>query len=384
MSAIRTFFAQHEAKAPFAVWVLLPTIFLFFALTLAVDPSTQLSKVRLGVAVLDAGVQTPQGQMAVGSHLVEGFHQQLPVEIVSFQTESALREAVLAHDVSGGIIFPANMTQNMLAKQQATLQVVKSDANDPFTNAFLTNLSTQIAANINTILPQILSGQPNATPRTPPLVTVASTLVAATTDFRFATLPVVLVLPLWIATVAFAALLSRVGNKVRRMPGISPVETGLIELSAGLVGSALAAAVITLDIGLFSWRGDLDFAGLFGLLWVGLLAGAWLIQGTIRLLGFELGVPLAVLGLFIQQPVSGAAFPAAFAPDVVGWAESIAPLRYLVEGLRNVLIGGSTTGEMLGALALLAGAGLVPYAAGMARLSLVPNRQRPPQTAPSA
>src|SRR5215213_414497 len=148
MSAFRALFARHEATAAFAVWALIPTLFLFFAITLAVDPTTQLSKVRLGLAVLDTGVETPQGHMIAGARLADGMHQQLPVEIVPFQTEGALHDAVLAHAVAGGIILPANMTQNLLAHQPVTLQVVKSDANDPFTNAFIGNLQNQIAANL--------------------------------------------------------------------------------------------------------------------------------------------------------------------------------------------------------------------------------------------
>src|SRR5215217_4328628 len=102
MSAFRALFARHEASAAFAVWALIPTLFLFFAITLAVDPTTQLAKVRLGVAVLDTGVQTPQGPMIVGARLAAGLGQQLPVQVVQFPTEQELRDAVLAHDVAGG------------------------------------------------------------------------------------------------------------------------------------------------------------------------------------------------------------------------------------------------------------------------------------------
>src|SRR5690242_12497881 len=131
MSAFRALFAQQEARVAFAVWALIPTLFLFFAITLAVDPSTQLSKVRLGVAVLDAGVVTPQGPVVMGSRLADRMRQELPVQIIPFQNQSDLCAAVLAHEVAGGIVLPANMTQNLMAKQPVQLQVVKSDANDP-------------------------------------------------------------------------------------------------------------------------------------------------------------------------------------------------------------------------------------------------------------
>src|SRR5262249_23146492 len=124
MSVFRALFAPRPAKAALVVWAGIPTLFLFFALTLAVDPTTQLAKVRLGVAVLDAGVQTPQGPLVIGSQLLAGLHQQLPVETVPYQTEAALRDAVFAHEVAGGIVFPPGMTSSLQAGQPVTLRVI--------------------------------------------------------------------------------------------------------------------------------------------------------------------------------------------------------------------------------------------------------------------
>jgi ABC-type polysaccharide/polyol phosphate export permease len=231
----------------------------------------------------------------------------------------------------------------------------------------------------------MLTDQQGAAPAQPatPLVTVTPQAVAASTDFRFPAIPGMLVLPLWMAVVAFSALVSRAGSHLREKLGIGQVETGVAELTVGVIASAVAAAVITLDLGLFMWRWDLDFVGLFAFLWLGVLAMAWLMQGTIRLLGFALGVLTGVVALFVQQPVSGAAYPPSFAPDVVRWAADVAPLRYLLEGLRNLLIGGSTTWDMAWALAIMAAVGLVLYAAGIGVRALLPNRSRP-QPAPAA
>lgn len=383
MSAFRSLFAHHEARAALAVWVLLPTLFLFFMITLAVDPATQLSKVHLGVAVLDAGVDTPQGHIVLGARLAEGMHDQVPVQVVPFQSEGALRDAVLAHDVAGGIVLPQNISQNVLAHKPVQLSIVRSDANDPFTNAFMTNISTQIATNLNSALPQLTAAPGAQQAASQPLVTVAPDVVAAAHDFRFPTIPALLILPVWIATLAFSVLISRAGDKARQA-GAGAIETGIAELAAGVAGAAIAAAVITLDIALFTWRWDLDFVGLFAVLWLGLAASAWLLQGTIRLMGFALGAALGVIALFIQQSVSGATMPSAFAPDIVGWATDISPLRYIVEAMRNLLIGGSTTGDVAIALAVMACAGLLIYLAGVARLSIVPGRQRPPQTVATA
>jgi ABC-type polysaccharide/polyol phosphate export permease len=267
------------------------------------------------------------------------------------------------------------MTENLQAGRPVAVQIVKSDANDPFTNAFVTNLQTQLSTSLNAALPQMLGGQQAAAQPDELLVTVTPDVVAATTDFRFPAVPGMLILPLWMAAVACAALVSRAGNHLRDKLGMSPVEVGMAELLAGITGTGIAAAVIALDLGLFTWRWDLNFLGLFAFLWLGLLASVWLLQGTIRLLGFALGVLTGVVALFVQQPVSGAAYPPSFAPDVVRWATDIAPLRYLLEGVRNLLIGGSTTWEMAGALAIIAAVGLLLYATGMGIRVLLPNRR---------
>jgi uncharacterized phage infection (PIP) family protein YhgE len=379
METLHKLLAQREAKAAIAIWALIPTLFLFFALTLAVDPSTQLGKVRLGVAALDEGVQTPQGTMSIGKQLATNLHTQVPVQIVQFASEAEMRDAVLGRDISGGIVLPENMTRDIQSGQTVKLQVIKSDGNDQFTNTFLQNLSSQLSTNLNNALPMLLGGQPVKS-----LVSVATVSAAVSNDFRFGIIPGTLVLPIWIGTVAFAVLFSKAAGQVRRTPGTNTVQSGIIELGVSAVGAGIVAAVITLDIALFTWRFDMDFLGLFGLLWLGLLASAWIIQGLIRLFGLELGAILAVLALFVQQSVSGAAFPAAFAPDVVRWIEPVAPLRYIVEGLRNVLIGGSTTPDLALALVALAGAGLLIYAGGAALHSFIPSRHSPTQPVATA
>lgn len=377
MNAFRGLAGRFEARAALAVWLVVPTLFLFFNLTLAVDPSANLDKVSLGAAVLDPGVTTPQGQVAVGPKLVGALGQRLGVQVVPYPTEEALRNAVLAREVGGGIVVPEGATASLQAGQPLELRIVRSDADDQFTNAFTSGLATSLGPTLNAMLPAMLAGTQPATP----LVTVATDSVATTPDFRFPALAGFLLLPLWMAGVAFAVLVTRAGDAARSANGLVP--TGIAEVVVAAVGAALTAAVVTVDVALFSWHWDLDFLGLFGFLWLACTAVAWLLLGTIRALGLVLGAVLGVFALFLQQPISGAAYPPAFAPEVVRWAEPIAPLRYLVEGLRNVLIGGSTLPDMVLALAGFAVAGLVLVGIGMARLQLLSRRQ-PTATAPLA
>lgn len=378
MSAFTTLLARHEARAALAVWTLVPVLFLFFSFTLAVNPAASLDRLELGAAVLDTPVSTPQGDVAIGPRLVDGLEAQLGVETTTFDSEAALRDAVLARDVSAGIVIPAGATAGVMGGGPLELEIVRSDANDPFTNAFSANLAGQLSANLNAALPQLL---PGAEPPTAPLVNVASTTVAQSADFRFATTIGGLLLPLWVTALAFAALLSRAGNAVRRALGTAA--TVASELILVIVGAAAVAATLTLGIATFGWTWEINLVGLFGFTWLALAAIAWLLLGTIRAVGLEAGVLLGVLALFVQQPVSGAAYPAAMAPDVVRWAEPLAPLRYLVEGVRNVLIGGSTTPEMAFALAVIGLVGLTLAVAGSARLSMLEARHDPASVQPA-
>lgn len=109
-----------------------------------------------------------------------------------YTDEAALEAAVLAREVALGIVFPADTTARLLAGDTVDLRVIRTDANDLFFNAFAANLPGQIGAALNTALPAMLGRDPG--PAAP--VTVSSGNLAPTTDFRFATFPATLVLPL--------------------------------------------------------------------------------------------------------------------------------------------------------------------------------------------
>jgi hypothetical protein len=372
MEALKQLLHRREARAALAVWTIVPTLFLFFATTLAVDPAANLDELRLGAAIEDDGVSTPDGEVSIGPRLVEGFETQLGLEVTTYDAEAALREAIDAREVAVGIVVPDGATQALMAGGPIELGVIRTDANDPFTNAFTANLAGQLAANLNAVLPTML---PGAESPAPPLVTVSADTIAATTDFRFATVMAALLLPLWMAGVAFSALLSRAGDAVRRTLG--PAATAASELIVAVVGAGVVAAVLVIGLATFTWNWEIDLVGLFGFGWVGLTAIAFLLLGAVRAFGLEIGAALGVLALFVQQPVSGAAFPAAMAPDVVAWAEPIAPLRYFVEGTRNLLIGGSTTPDMVLALSVIGLVGLGLALIGYGRLAVARREPAP-------
>ena len=369
MQALKQLLHRPEARAALAVWTIVPALFLFFATTLAVDPAANLDQLRLGAAIEDRGVSTPAGEVAIGPRLVEGLESQMGLGVTTYDTEAALRDAISSREVAAGIVVRDGTTQALMAGGPIELGVIRTDANDPFTNAFTANLAGQLATNLNAVLPTML---PGAEPPAPPLVTVEADTIAATADFRFATVMAALLLPLWMAGIAFAALLSRAGDAIRRTVGTAA--TAASELTLVVVGAGVVAAVLVIGLATFTWNLEIDLIGLFGFAWLGLTAIAFVLFGTIRAVGVEIGAALGVLALFVQQPVSGAAFPAAMASDWVSWAEPIAPLRYLVEGMRNLLIGGSTTPDMVLALSIIGLVGLGLALVGYGRLA-VPRRK---------
>jgi hypothetical protein len=377
MNALTQLLHRREAQAALAVWTIVPALFLFFATSLAVDPAENLGELRLGAAVEDIGVSTPV-EVAIGPRLVEGLESQMGLQVTTYDTETALRDAIDAREVAAGIVVPEGATQALMSGGPIELAVIRTDANDPFTNAFTANLAGQLAANLNAVLPTML---PGAEPPAPPLVTVAANTVAVTTDFRFATVMAALLLPLWMAGIAFSALLARAGDVIRRGVGVGP--TAASELAVAIVGAGLVAAVLVIGLATFTWSWEIDLVGLFGFGWLGLTAVALLLLGAIRAFGLEIGAGLGVLALFVQQPVSGAAFPADMAPDWVAWAEPIAPLRYLVEGMRNLLIGGSTTPDMVLALSVIGLVGLGLALVGYAKLAVVGRSAAPASVQPA-
>jgi putative membrane protein len=372
MDAIKQLLRQRDARAALAVWIIVPALFLFFATSLAVDPAANLDELRLGAAIEDDGVSTPGGEVAIGPRLVEGLESQMGLQVTTYDTEAALREAIDEREVAAGIVVPDGSTQDLMTGGPIELGIIRTDANDPITNAFTANLAGQLAANLNAVLPTML---PGAEPPAPPPVTVAADTIAPTADFRFTTVMAALLLPLWMAGVAFSALLSRAGDAIRRTVGAGA--TAASELTAAIVGAGVVAAVLVIGLATFTWNWEIDLIGLFGFGWLGLTAIALVLLGAVRSFGLEIGAGLGVLALFVQQPVSGAAFPAAMAPDVVAWAEPVAPLRYLVEGMRNLLIGGSTTPDMVLALSVIGLVGLGVALIGYGRLAVVRRQPAP-------
>jgi len=378
MDALKQLLYRREARAALAVWTIVPALFLFFATTLAVDPAANLDELRLGAAIVDTGVRTPEGEVAIGPRLVEGLETQMGLEVTTYDTEAALRDAIDSREVGAGIVVPDGATQALMTGRPIELGVIRTDANDPFTNAFTANLAGQLEANLNAVLPAML---PGAEPPAAPLVTVAADTVAPTADFRFATVMAALLLPLWMAAVAFSALLSRAGDAIRRSAGAAG--SAASEMVVAIVGAGVVAAVLVIGLATFTWNWEIDLVGLFGFGWLGLTAIAFLLLGAVRAFGLEIGAILGVLALFVQQPVSGAAFPATMAPDVVAWAEPVAPLRYLVEGMRNLLIGGSTTPDMALALSVIGLVGLGLALIGYGRLAVVRRQPAPASVQPA-
>ncbi|HKZ92388.1 MAG TPA: hypothetical protein VJZ50_09630, partial [Candidatus Limnocylindrales bacterium] len=184
MNTFRALMGRREARAALVIWLVMPTIFLFFNLSLAVDPAAHMSQLRLGAVVLDDGVATPQGQRPVGPQLLGTLHERLGAEIVPYPSEAELRDGVLGRHVAGGIVIPAGMTALLQANQEVELTLVRSDANDQFSNSFTANLAPSLEASLNAMLPALQSGTLAS-----PLVNIAASNVAPTADVRYATMP---------------------------------------------------------------------------------------------------------------------------------------------------------------------------------------------------
>ena len=365
MNTIKSLLRRRETRTGVAAWTIVPAVFLFFAVTMAVNPADNIDRLELGAAVMDRGVETAQGEMAIGPRLLEGLGTQLGLEITPFQDGRELRDAVDAREVAGGIVVPSGSTERLLAGQPIELQVVRTDANDPFTNAFTANLANQLATQLNAQLEVLL---PGGEAPTPARVSVATTTVAQADDFRLPSVIGAMLLPLWVSGLAFSAMVSRAGDALRRTAGTG--RTVAAELAVATVAAGVVATVLTVGLWSIAAQSEMNVVGLFAFSWTALAATAFLMIGAIRAIGLEAGVLLGVLALFIQQPVSGASFPAAMAPDAVRWAEAVAPMRYMVEGVRNLLVGGSTTIDMAVALSVIGAVGLVLAGVGVARLSL--------------
>ena len=376
--ALRQFANQRWTRFGVVAPLLVVTSFLFFDLTGATDEAAHLDKVVVGVAELDRGLETPFGSISLSSLAVSEMAERAPFQVVSSATEEELRADVLARDVAIGFVFPEDFSEKVLGREPTEVGVIRSEANDAFTNAFTQTLVMQWQSNFDQVantIDKLGSGGGALPGQDVSLIQATEEVVAPIPNFRLSKLPMKILFPFWAAVIVLSVFVSMAAREVASQHRIDPWMVTLGQVAVAALATSLLAAVMVVDIALFAWEWSVRYVPLWAFMWLTGISGAFVILGVTRLAGIVAGLAVSLPLLLMDQIVGGGAAPGSFAPAVYRWLESLIPMRYFTEGFRNILFGGTTSGRMMIALGVIGMIGIFLLVAGTVRAALAVQRE---------
>ena len=375
---LRQFMHHRLTRFGVVAPLLVVSAYLLFDLTGAADEAAHLDKVRVGVASLDRGLETPFGPISLADLAVGEMDERADFQVVFAATAEELRDDVLARDVAIGFVFPEDFTANVLGGTPTEVGVLRSEANDAFTNAFSRTLVMQWQANFDQVastIGDLGSGGGGLPGEQAPLIEAREEVVAPIPNFRLSKLPMQIPFPFWAAIIVLAVLVSMAGRQIASERGSDPWTITLGQVAVAAVGTCLLAFVMMLDIALFAWEWSIRYVPLWAFMWLTAMSGVLLIFGIIRLAGVVAGLIVSLPLLLIDQIVGGGAAPGSFAPAVYRWLEALVPMRYFTEGFRNILFGGTTSGSMMVALGAIGLVGVLLLIVGTVRAAFAAQKE---------
>jgi len=360
---------------------LIVTAFLFFNLTGASDGTAHLDKIKVAVTDLDRGIETPIGTISLASVAVAQFEEQAPFDIISSDSAEDLRDDVLGRRAALGFVFPEDFTEKVLGGEQAEVQVLRSEANDAFTNGVAMGLVREWQANLDRVASSVAdlgSGGSFIPGLEPSAIVATEEVIAPIPNFRLEKLPMEILFPFWGSTIVMAAFILLAGREVAsRFRQSEPWAISTVQIGLALSGTALLSLVMVLGIAFFAWEWSLKYIPLWSFMWLTAASSTLVLLGFMRCVGLVIGLIVSTPFLLIQQIVGGGVVPGSWAPPVYRWLESLVPMRYFTEGFRNILFGDTTTGSMVIALGSIALIGLGMLVLGTIRDAMTAQDQEP-------
>jgi YhgE/Pip-like protein len=352
-------------------WLLaspLIAMLVLFIFVLALYPSATMKPVLLPIAIvnLDEGAALPDGtEINMGDQLVEQMKQASgkaaegeasPVKWVQLESAEAAKEGMDNRDYYGAMIIAADFSAKQAslrspAPQQPEIEVLVNQG----MNATAANMVTQMVsgmvgklnATISAGLLQELEAS-GATLKTSQAAIVASPILAQITNVNETgenaargNAPVSLFQPIWMASIAGAAISTLVVGKAAATASSrgSKLAARLIQAGVGVVLALLSGFLVTWLADRFL---DLDVPnitemGLF--ISFSILAFFLMISAILSWTGIR-GIVLFVLLLFFGAPLLAllAEFMNGFYRD---WIHSWLPMRFMVDGLRELFFFGN-------------------------------------------
>lgn len=354
MKSFGDFFKQKQVWLGLLAITVVVTILAFANFGSTMSPLPQNMPVAL--VMQDTGAKLPTGQeMNFGKLIQEKLTagttptgDPSPVVFTVLDSEQAALDALDRQTYYGAVVLPADMTQKLLSLQSPQPQsaevkiLVNQGKNFNGAQAVGTGLEKMIAAVNVQLRDQLLTqieqrggslSVTQARALATPLTATVLPVNAVGANSVGGNAPVMLTSLMWLSGMIGTVLLFLARGKVQ-VPG-RRFGAWVAQLLTGAVYAGLAAAVaLLITQGVLGM--DVPDSGRLWLFLTFVCYSFFLLQTmVVNWLGFA-GMPLFILVFFFGGPVLG--MPMEFLPGVTqDWLMSWLPLRFAVEGLRDIL-----------------------------------------------
>jgi YhgE/Pip-like protein len=335
---------------------------IIFIFSLTLIPSVQPEPKNLPIAIVneDTGVDIPnQSKLNMGHSIVEMIKENS--KATADQEDPALKwiEVNNAEEVQKGLdnqkYYAALVIPKDFSEKQASLQTPtpSSPEVEIFINQGMNTMASTMSGQMlngvvdnlnNTVRTQLLDGleQQEASLTTVQAKSLASPITKKVTNVNETgansangNAPNSLFQPLWMASIASAAIIFIALKKVTTANRKESLTVKMVQILAG--------AIVTLIVGFgLTWLADQmvglhipDFASTALFLSITSFSFFLMISAVLSLIGLK-GMPIFILMLFFGAPLLAMA-PEMMSPFYHDWVYSWLPMRFMVEGLRELL-----------------------------------------------
>ncbi|WP_175072878.1 YhgE/Pip domain-containing protein [Terribacillus sp. AE2B 122] len=335
---------------------------IIFIFSLTLIPSVQPEPKNLPIAIVneDTGVDIPnQSKLNMGQSIVEMIKENS--KATADQEDPALKwiEVNNAEEVQKGLdnqkYYAALVIPKDFSEKQTSLQTPtpSSPEVEIFINQGMNTMASTMAGQMlngvvdnlnNTVRTQLLDGleQQEASLTTVQAKSLASPITKKVTNVNETganrangNAPNSLFQPLWMASIASAAIIFIALRKVTTTNRKESLTVKMVQILAG--------AIVTLIVGFgLTWLADQmvglhipDFESTALFLSITSFSFFLMISAVLSLIGLK-GMPIFILMLFFGAPLLAMA-PEMMSPFYHDWVYSWLPMRFMVEGLRELL-----------------------------------------------
>ncbi|MCP3764749.1 DUF3533 domain-containing protein [Domibacillus sp. A3M-37] len=337
---------------------------IIFIFSLTLFPSVQPQPQNLPVAVVneDQGVQLPdQPKMNMGQTIVERMKktsetttdEDPAVKWIEVNSLEEVQKGLDDQEYYAALVIPQDFSAKQAslrtpAPSSPEVQILINEGMNTAASTMAGQILHGVVDNMNnTVRTQLLEGfeaqgatltVEQASALAAPITKNVTNVNEIGTNSANGNAPISLFQPLWMASIASAAIIFVAVNKL-------PVSTRKESLS-NKVGQIMIGAVVALVVGFgFTWLTD----GMLGLnipqftdtaLFLSITSFSFflMILAVLSLLGLK-GMPIFILMLFFGAPLLAMA-PEMLSPFYRDWVYSWLPMRFMVEGLRELFFFG--------------------------------------------